>query len=299
MVNETISNITSIANDSLSQQIPITSIAPSYSRILPWFPDIVTFVLFGAILLIIYVWILPKEMRAPVKKVVGKFWFPLLLIVLWLYFRKRWGMIYEIPSRWPANMYFATFIFGLILILYLIVVYLMYYQRYMTYHAIANNRSGSCSYYDNIGDFTIFKIGTCGRTDKKIVIPYPVPKELWIIPRCAWRKVGGQMLLETKLFKSDLNDLPEEVKEHIDKDIFSRLAKDEIWFGLWSQKVRAADPKYSEIESMNKKLNDRINELNDMLKSKLKTVKGYINETFAMSDKVKGKTWKQPVQEQG
>jgi uncharacterized membrane protein len=259
----------------------------------PWGHDFLTLFVIFILLIAIDLFVLPDEAKRTVHKFVAAYGIYIIFFVIWLVFRKRWGRIYEVPGRWPAMHYWVTFILAFILLLYWLVLYFFYKQRYLTYHAIANNRSGSCAYYTNKGDWTIFKIGTSGRTDKKIVIPNPVPQEIWVVPRCAWRKLGGQFIIESQIIRKDELDMPPEVREAIEEDPLASMKKGNIYFGLWSQKIRAEDPRYDELENKLTKAHDRINELQDMLKGKLKNVKGFISDTMAMQDKMRNKEFKQ------
>jgi len=285
-----------LATENETEYNPSTDYVAPYQvnqgNFFPWGYDFLTLGVIFIILLLIYFLVLPEDTRRLLNRFLTKFGIYIVLFVIWLVFRKRWGKIYEVPGRWPAMHYWVTFLVVLILVIYWLVTLFLYKQRYLTYHAIANNRSGSCAYYFHKGDYTILLIGTSGRTDEKIVIPNPVPQEIWVIPRCAWRKIGGQMLLESQIVRKDFIDMPPEVREAIEEHPLASVRKNKIYYGLWSQKTRASDPKYNEIEQKLTEAYARINELQDMLKAKLKNVKGFISDTFAMQEKIRGKDWK-------
>lgn len=286
-INDT--NITTSVSSAAPQ---VYSSAASYSdRWVSWLPNWVIILIALVAALLIYKYLLPDDLKPKIKAFLSKYGFVIIIVILWLYYRKRWGFIYEDPSRWPANMYYATFLAALLIGIYVVVMLEMYRERYHTYGFISNNVCGSCSRRLDIGKFTVFFIGTSGRSDDHIVLPFPIPQKIVVVPKVSWDFVGSHIVAMSQVFKRDLSDIPPAVRHFLETDTFAKLAKDEIYYGLWTEKMRAVNPKVNEIEATNTKLNERIAVQEKMLKGKLSETKIFVSDTMATIDKIKGKSW--------
>lgn len=258
--------------------------------IISWLPDYVVFILIGLIVFIIY-YLLPEEIKVPVKKFVGNYGFYIVLLLAWLYLRTVMGLVSESPDSFPANLNRATFFILLALLLYQLVSYFLFEQRYFTTHFVCNNLSGSCARRQDVGDWTIFYLGTSGTSDEKIIVPWPIPQRIVVVPKCAWDFLGNQMVAQSLVSKTDILQLPEDVAHFIETDTFGKMRKEEIYMGYWSEKLRTEDPRVDDYESNYKKLNSRINELAKMLEGKLTHVKTFVADTLGTVDRMKGKSW--------
>lgn len=268
--------------------------------IIPFLPDWLAVVLIIAIAIIIYIF-LPPELKDTTRKYAKKYGFFVLIFLIWLYYRKRFGFIYENPTRWPAGMLYGDFMFGLALLLWFSVKSWLYEQRYYTYSFISDNISGSCKRYQEIGSLTpgitwiILFIGTSGSSDERFVFPWPWAKKLVIVPKCACQFIGNHIIATSQVSRvlelDNPLEIPEEIKHFLDTDPFAKWCKDEVYFGMWDIKIKSTNPKYEEVEALNKKLNTRINEQNQMLRGKLTTVKAFVSDTMAVQDRLKGGGW--------
>lgn len=281
-------NITEIANQTIVNN---QATVAAGTRIIPWVSDWVLFLFIAIIAIIVYSY-LPSEIKQTTKEFLKKYGIYIAIFLAWLYFRNKWGFVYEFPEKWPADMRRATFFAVFALMLFQLAKWLMYEQRYYTRAFVSNGVSGSCNRFQEVGDWIVFFIGTTGSSTEKLVIPFPIPQKIVVAPRVAVDYLGEPIVCKSLVSKVDVTDLPEEVRDFIEKDTFGRIAKENVWFGIWDQEIRTSNPRYDEIELLLKKYNSRVNELSDMLKGKLKTVKGYVSDTLAMTDKLKGKSWK-------
>jgi hypothetical protein len=274
------------------------------SNILPFLPDFVTIALAVLVFIIVYHY-MPDEAKKKSKMFLWEYGVFVVLFILWLYFRNQWGLVYEHPEAWPGNIRRATFFFGFGALLYFAVKSWLYEFRYYTNHAIADNRSGSCHRFQEVGstgegnNWVILFIGGSGTSDHKFVFPWPWAHEIWVVPKTACQFIGNQILVKSQINKVDILDVPEEVNEFIENDTFAKFAKDYIFFGLWDAEIRATNPNVQIIESNVEKLNSRINELKEMLRGKLSVVRSFVSDTMAMQDRLKGKSRFGGQQQQG
>lgn len=260
-------------------------------RLIGFIPDWILFVIVLVVALLIYRYF-PEDVKRGIKRFLMSFGVWIGLLLCWLYFRGKWGYVYEDPSRWPAGLYYATFIFGFIGLLYFAVKTWLYEHRDATDHFISDNIQGSCARYYERGDWAIFFLGTSGASDDRFVIPWPWMKKIVVVPKVAVQFFGSQILALSQVEKVDIDDLDEDIADFIENHPFARWKKDNIYAGLFDQELRASNPQYEEIQSKLKKQNDRINELKKMLKGKLGATKEFISDTFAMTDKIMRKPWR-------
>lgn len=257
--------------------------------IISFIPDPLFFIACIVLALILYRF-LPDDVKPTIKNAIKTYGIYIVLIIMWIYFKKKWGLVGDDLTRWPANIYYATFIVFLILGIWHLGRLLLYEQRYYTDMFICNGVAGSCARRQDIGDWTVFAIGTSGSSDEKFVLPFPSPQKIVVVPKDAWQYVGSNMVCTTEVFSCDILDIPEDVAHYIQTQPMLKGKLDKIYFGIWSEELRTNDPDVDVIESNFKKANSRINELATMLKGKLGHTKAFINDTMGMTDKLKGKS---------
>jgi hypothetical protein len=260
------------------------------SRIFTFMPDFLLFLLIGFISIVVYSQ-LSDDIKTGIKNFLKRFGVFIVLGCLWLYFRKQWGLVAE--NEFFGQMYLATFLLWLTLLIYFGVKSWLYEQRYYTDHAIANNRQGSCAKYFEIGEWVILFIGNSGSSDERFVIPWPWIKEIWVVPKCAVQFIGNQICVLSQLELSNYMEMPEEEISHfIETHPMARWCKDNVYFGLWTEKIKAHNPIYSELQQNLKKSQERLLEATKMLKGKLTVTKQFISDTLGMTEKFKGKDWR-------
>ena len=257
-------------------------------RIISWMPDSVLFLIGFVIAYAIYYYS-PDEIKLSIKKVLMDYGVYICLFVFWLYYKNKWGIVAD--HLFWAEMRYATFLFCMVGGIYFGVLTWLYEFRYYTNHFMCNNLHGSCHRFQEKGDWAIFFLGGSGSSDEKFVLPFPFCKKIVVVPKVAVQFLGNQIFALSQVEKVDLLDLPEEVADFIENDTFGRWCKDNIYAGLWDEKITALNPKYNDLESLYKKSNARVNELKKMLQGKLTTVKQFVSDTFAMQDKITGKRW--------
>lgn len=256
--------------------------------IFSFMPDWMLF-LIGIIVAIVIYYNLPDDLKSSVKKFMRSYGFIIIVGLLWLYYRNQWGIVAD--NEVVGQMKLADFMAIEILLIYFGVKSWLYEQRYYTNHAIANNKHGSVHRIQEIGDYVVIFIGGSGTSDERFVIPWPWVQEIWVVPKVACQYLGNQLLVFSQIELVSHMDIDEEISDFIAKDTFAKWHLDNVWSGLWTERLKATDPKYSELQKMLQKKDNRINELKEMLKGKLTIAKTFISDTLAMTDKIKGKDW--------
>jgi hypothetical protein len=109
-----------------------------------------------------------------------------------------------------------------------------------------------------------------------------------IAPKISWNNIGNQIFCRTKLEHVDLEDLPPHVRHFVEKDTFAKIARDEIYFGIFSEALCTQDPKYDEISALVKKQDYRISMQEKFLKAQTRESQGYISDTLATVDRIRG-----------
>ena len=271
------------------------------TTIIPGFPDWAFFVCLIILVLGIYLFLISTfpEVKSTLNNVIKKIGLWVVLLGVWLYWRAHSVLVSEMPNDFPATLNRADFFVGLGVIFFLWGASWLYKERYFTSHFICDNVSGSCHRFHEVGNmgdpannWVVFLLGGSGRSDEKMVFPWPFIQRVVVVPKsaCEWR--GNQIVAHSHVSKTDLYDLSPEVRNFLENDTFGKWAKENIYCGLWDIKKIAKDPKYSEIEDLMKKLNSRVNELDDMLKGRLTRMKTFLSDTIAMKNKSEGKDWR-------
>lgn len=273
------------------------------SNIVPFLPDPIFFLIAIGILGFIY-YFLPSDIKDSVKKFLAKSWIYIIGFIFWLYFKGKWGLVSDDPSRWPANMSYASFIIGFLLLLYWGIKSWLYEMRYYTHHFVGDNISGSYTRVQEVGNvaeddsWVVVFLGTSGSSDEKMIFPWPFPQKIAVFPKSTADFLGSQLVAKCQFAKVDILEMPEEVHNFIENDSFARWAKDDLWFGIFSTELNASDPKYQSLFNKIVSENSRKNELTTMLKGKLNIVKNFVTDTMAIQEKFKGKSWRQQPRQQ-
>jgi len=259
------------------------------SQIFSFMPDWLLFIIGGIVTIVIY-YNLPDELKSSVKKFMRSYGFVIVVGLLWIYYRSQWGIVAD--NETIGQMKLADFMAIEALLIYFGAKSWLYEQRYFTNHAISNNRQGSVHRIQELGDYVVIFIGGSGASDSNFVIPWPWVQEIWVVPKVACQWFGNQLLVASQLEFVSHMDVDEEISDFIKNDTFGRWHLDNVWTGLWTEQLKASNPKYSELYEVMKKKDNRINELKEMLKGKLTIAKTFISDTMAMTDKIKGKEWR-------
>lgn len=272
--------------------------------ILGFIPDWMFFLAGGILIYIIYYY-LPDDTKTDVRWFLANYGIYVLAILVWLYWHSKTGAIYEFPSKWPANMNRATFFVSFAIILYVLVKSWLYEFRYYTYHFVADNISGSCHRYHEIGNvgepesnWAIFFLGGSGGSDEKFVFPWPWVKKIVVVPKSSVQFLGNQIVAFSQVDKVNIDELPEDVADYIEKDPFGRWKKEEVYFGLWDISVKAKNPKFQDIENQIKKQDNTINKLKKMLRGDMQAIREFVSGTTAVQRRLRGdEAWRQQQQQ--
>src|SRR3989338_7776216 len=100
-------------------------------RIVSFMPDWAFVILCGVVCFIIYCY-LPEELKRTTRAGLARFCVFIILFLVWLYFKSKWGLVGDDPARWPADVNYATFMVGLALVLWYMVKWMFYWHRYYT-----------------------------------------------------------------------------------------------------------------------------------------------------------------------
>ena len=184
-MNDTLTNFTSNVTQYVAPAI--TYIPPS--RIVPFLPDGVFFLLCGILAVIVYYY-LPDEAKKGVKNFIIGYGFWIVMLIFVLYYKNKWGLVRE--NSWPGEIHQVYAIAGLVILVVWGATSWLYEQRYKTHHLIADNISGSCHRYEEIQStitditWVVFFLGTSGSSDKNFVIPWPWCQEILVVPKTAF-----------------------------------------------------------------------------------------------------------------
>lgn len=272
--------------------------------LISFIPDWILFFIIGIVLIWIYSY-LPEEVKGTVKGILIKYGVLIALLIILIYWHGKTGPIYASPDKWPADVNRATFFCGLGALIYVSFLYFWYQQRYHTTFFICDNIKGSCARWLEIGNvagesndpWVVLFLGTAGRSDDHVVLPWPFPKQIVVVPRSTIQFLGNQIVSYSKVERCDVDtwsELDEDVHNFLKHDPMAKWVGDQVYYGYAPIDVLSKSPKYRDLLLELEKKNSRINELKEMLRGKLTTTKGFISDTVGMTDKVRGKTpWNQ------
>lgn len=211
-------------------------------------------------------WFLSK-LGVPIKKLFKfKYIIILILILILAYGWDRWGVVADHPSM--ANMKWALFIVILFGDLYLIGSNFIYEFRYNTTPFVANGTWGSCALHFDMGKYTVWYLGTCGKfgiNSEGWSFPWPFPNKIAITPRVGWNFNGELPVSVTQVHKVELGNLPAlaRIKKQIGKDWTTMFARDNIFFGIVDEKLKVDNPKWEELQQELERTNAEYNKLEE------------------------------------
>lgn len=257
------------------------------SRLISFVPDWMLFLSVLIIGIIIFLY-LEEESKETVKLFFLRYGLYLFVICLLIYGWNRWGVV---ADHDVGQMKYALFIGLATLITYFAGVNYLYREQTLTTSFQANGVAGSCSIYYDLGDYTIFYLGTSGKSDfEGFVLPWYFPKRIVVVPKNSWALNGNNLVSTTQVSKCDsLLALPEYVMKKLEADSRTYFARSEVYYGLFCEELKTEDPDYHKIESQLLKLQRRNNELSEMLDNKLRNFKEFATDTMAIGDKIGGK----------
>lgn len=219
------------------------------------------YVSFLLILLIIYI-SSGTQTKVWFRKILIRYWFFLLIFGFLIYGWDKWGIVSE--HEWIANMKYALFLGISFFMFYMVGRNWIYEFRYNTANMVANGIHGSCALHYDAGNYTIWYLGTTGRfsvDSEGIVFPFPFPNKIAITPKVSWDINGDNYVSITQVMKVDINEIPNKLKEIIVKDKKTIFARDNVFFGIVSEKIRTDEPKWDELENELKQVNAKYNTL--------------------------------------
>lgn len=206
---------------------------------------------------------------------------PVLLIFIYLYFRKKWGPVSE---SWLGEYNSATVLVFFLFMIWKLSVLFLAKERYVSTAAIADNRHGSCAKYQPIGDYMVLNIGSVDAAG----FPWPYGHETWVVRREAFQKFTDQICCSTQILQADLLEVPVQVYEFISTT--TGYNKNNIYYGEFSQKVKIQDPEKGRLEMEMRDTNRMLNENRTMLKGKTSAVKSFVSDTSIIQKKAKGES---------
>lgn len=246
---------------------------------------------------LIYLFILNDEMKAGVKVFVKKFGVWIVLIGAWYFLRDYLGFF--TPDNFfgrKANTYFL-----LLGILYLLGLNFIARERYISTQAVADNRSGSCARYKQIGEWIILNIGSCDAD----AFPWHDGHETWVVPAIHFNKINKkqnasatQIVVQTNIQKADLLEVPSTCFDFIQST--GGYNKDNVYFGIFSadeleSEMKLKDETGKEFdltiwESKLKDTNRMLNENREMLKGKTSQIKRFVSDVSTIQKKASGRS---------
>lgn len=266
-----------------------------------WLPDWIFFFIIGIIAFIVY-YNFPEDVKQSTRKFMREYGVYVVLVLVGLYFHHQWGNIGDSPTKWPATMNRATFFFGLGIILYFAFDSWLFRHRYYTNHFVCDNVQGSCHrwhYIGNVGEkknpWVVAMLGGSGLSDESWVLPWPFPKKIVIVPSSTCQFLGNQLVANCKVEKvssAELLEINEDLNNFIKNDAMARRVLDEVYIGYAKIETLTSDPEFNALKEDLIKKDSRINELKEMLRGKLTTVKGFVADTMGMSNKLKDRDWR-------
>jgi len=263
------------------------------SSLIPHIPDPLFFLGILFLGFCVYRFVLDDDMKANFRILLSRYWFWILLIVVGIYGWRRWGIVADHPNI--AEMNFTLFLVFFFALLYFGGKNFLYEQRYNTNYFIADGIYGSCALRYDVGKYTVFYLGTSGKSDyKSFALPWGIAQRIAIVPKISLHHIGNCVISTAQVFKYDLAQIDQQARRLIEADGRTWLARDEIYYGEFSEKLRTEDPSVSEIES---RITD-VNYLNTMQKKIIEdkeiTLKKSVTNMAAIQKKLKGDSARPP-----
>jgi hypothetical protein len=249
------------------------------------------FIYFFVLLIVLIIYLSSEdETKSSIKRFVMANWMWILLIGMMIYGWNRWGLVADHETI--ANMKWALFLALSIGAVYLIATNWLFELKYHTVPFQANGVYGSCSRYYDVGKYTIFYLGTTGRSlYSGFMINWNFAERICIVPKVSWDFNGEGIVSIAQVSKYMLEQLPSyKVKRSIENDSLTWFARDEIYYGEFSEALRTEDPSVDEIESRitDGALLETLQK--NMIEGKNTIIKKHITDTEAMKNKLKGNT---------
>lgn len=230
------------------------------------------------------------EFKASIKKFVLANFIWILLIGMMIYGWNKWGIVAEHET--VANMKWALFLAIAIGGAYLMIKNWLYELKYNTIPFQANGVYGSCSRYYDVGKYTIFYLGTTGRSlYSGFMINWNWAERLCVVPKVSWDFNGDGIVSTAQVSKYMLEQLPSaKARRSIEHDFLTMFARDDIYYGEFSEALRTEDPSVDELESRvtDGALLETLQK--NMIEGKNTIIKKHITDTEAMKNKLKGNT---------
>lgn len=222
-----------------------------------------------------------QEQKSSIKTTIWKYKIPIILTGLFLYFFNIWGYVSDSwLGKWKSAV--AFYLFGLFL--WVNVKLFLSHERYSSTQAVSDNRHGSCSQYQEIGDYIAMNIGSCDAT----AFPWFYGHETWVVRKENFNKVGNQIFTHTQLIKSDIMEIPAQVHDFVEST--TGYNKENIYYGEFSQETKLENVNAEELENKIKDTNRVLNETRTMLKGKTSSIKTFVSDANIIQKKAKGES---------
>jgi hypothetical protein len=214
----------------------------------------------------LFLWLLSK-LGVPIKKLFKPTYIVILILIIVLIWGwDRWGVVADHPS--VSQMKWALFMIIFFGMLYLIGSNFVYEFRYNTTSFVGNGVHGSCALQYDMGKYTVFYLGTCGRfgiNSEGLTFPWPFPNRIAICPRKTWDYNGSNPVSITQFQRVNLGELPAlaGIKKQIEKDWTTIFARDNIFFGIFNERLKVDNPSYDELEKEMKRTNAEYNTMEE------------------------------------
>jgi len=259
------------------------------------FPSWFWWALAGATAFIVWVWILSDDIKKSLLSMFKKHWGVLFVAVAYIYMRAYSGSFGPDDTfNLKANTYGVMLLF-----LWGIAKNFLGLERYKSTQAIADNRSGSCAEYKEVGDYVVLNIGSCDAP----LFPWSWGHETWVVPKRHFNKINNkatasrtQIKIKTNIQRSDLGEVGAKVKDFIEGD--SGYNKENVFYGEFSRDEILSKPIFkddelaklntSEYENKLKDTNRLLNEARAMLKGKTSAIKGFVSDADVIRKKAGG-----------
>lgn len=230
-----------------------------------------------------------EEVKRTIKIFFIRTWFVLVIIGILIYGWNRWGII---ADREIGQMKTALFWALEIGLLYLVGKNWLYELRYETIPFQAQGIYGSCSRYYAVGRFTVFYLGTTGKSySKGFMLNWNFPNKIVVIPTSLWAFNGEGIYSRVVVSKRMIEQIPsEKIRTAITSDSLTWFAREEIYMGLYADKELTDRPFLEDIESriQDFAITDTIQK--EMIEGKNTTMKKHITDIKAIENKMTNQT---------
>jgi hypothetical protein len=250
-----------------------------------------------AFFIIYWIWKqLDSYTKSGITSTLKRFAVPIVLIILFFYFRKKWGTLAESSM---ANWNTATVVLVFLLLIWQAGVLFLVREKYHSTAAIADGdrMHGSCANYQHKGDYMILSIGSIDAPG----FPWPYGDGTWVCPAEHFNKINEhlgaptQIYIKTFLEKVDINDIPPYCKDFIMST--SGYNKNNIYYGELTEKEMMDEVKDDgqiktkrDMELKLKDTNRMLNESRMMVKKNYQDLKRLFTDWDSIQKKMKGQS---------